>query len=66
MSDDRAQAIHDDLIDGLAHEFTPSVKVQECMVVSDYEQNTYWIKIRGYCPFLQVSIYDKLGIKPLV
>jgi hypothetical protein len=66
MSDDRAQDIHDDLIDGLAHSFTPYVKVQECTVVPDYERGTYWIEIRGYCPSLRVSIFDKLGLKPLV
>jgi len=66
MSDDRARDIQDDLIDGLAHKFTPYVKVQECTVVPDYQRNTYWIEIRGYCPALRVSIYDKIGLKPLV
>jgi hypothetical protein len=66
MSDSRAQDIHDDLIDGLAHKFNPYVKVQECTVVPDYLRNTYWIEIRGYCPALRVSIYDKIGLKPLV
>ncbi len=66
MSDDRAQSIHDDLVDGLAYKFIPSVKVQECRVISDYNRNTYWIEIRGFCPALRVSIYDKIGLKPLV
>jgi hypothetical protein len=66
MSDDRAQAMHDDLIDGLAHQFTPYVKVQECTVTPDYQRSTYWIEIRGYCPLLRISIYDKIGLKPLV
>jgi hypothetical protein len=66
MSDDRTQNIHDDLVDGLTYKFTPYVKVQECIVIPDYERNTYWIEIRGYCPALQVSIYDKIGLKPLV
>jgi len=66
MSDERAQNIHDDLVDGLAFKFTPYVKVQECVVFPDYARNTYWIEIRGYCPALRVSIYDKVGLKPLV
>jgi hypothetical protein len=66
MSDERASGIHDDLVDGLAYDFTPAVKVQECSVIPDYERNTYWIEIRGYCPGLRVSIYDKIGLKPLV
>jgi hypothetical protein len=66
MSDDRAKAIRDDLADGLAYKFTPYVKVQECTVNPDYQRNTYWVEIRGYCPALKVSIYDKVGLKPLV
>jgi hypothetical protein len=66
MSDERATAIHDDLVDGLGYRFSPYVEVQECKVTPDYERNTYWIEIRGYCPSLKVSIYDKMGLKPLV
>jgi hypothetical protein len=66
ISDDRARSIHDDLIDGLAYKFTPYVEVQECTVTPDYERNTYWIMIRGYCPGLRSSIYDTIGLKPLV
>jgi hypothetical protein len=66
MSDDRAQTIHDDLVDGLAYKFTPYVTVHECTVVPDYNLKTYWIEIRGYCPSLRTSIYDKIGLKPLV
>jgi len=66
MSDDRAKTMRDDLIDGLAYKFTPSVKVSECSVTPDYDTNTYWILIVGYCPSLRVSIYDKVGLKPLV
>jgi len=66
MSDERANDIHDDLVDGLAHQFTPHVTVSECAVIPDYERNTYWITIVGYCPALRVSIYDKIGLRPLV
>ncbi len=66
MSDERARAIHDDLVDGLAYKFTPYVKVQECAVVPDYEKSVYWIEITGFCPGLRVAIYDKIGIKPLI
>jgi hypothetical protein len=66
MSDNRAQTIHDDLVDGLTYKFTPYVKVQKCTVIPDYDRNTYWIEVSGYCPALQVSIYDKIGLKPLV
>ena len=66
MSDERAKDIHDDLIDGLAHQFSPHVTVSECTVTPDYERNTYWIEIRGYCPSLRVGLYDKIGLRPLV
>jgi phage baseplate assembly protein W len=66
MSDDRAKDIHDDLTDGLAHQFNPHVTVSECTVIPDYDRNTYWITIVGYCPALRVSIYDKIGLRPLV
>jgi hypothetical protein len=66
MSDGRAGRIRDDLVDGLSHQFTPCVTVSECTVVPDYERNTYWITIVGYCPSLRVSVYDKIGLKPLV
>ena len=66
MSDDRAKDIHDALIDGLAHQFTPHVVVSECTVIPDYLRDTYWITIVGFCPALRVSIYDKVGLKPLV
>ena len=66
MSDERAREIHDDLIDGLAHNFTPHILVSECTVIPDYIRNTYWITVIGYCPGLRVSIYDKIGLKPLV
>jgi hypothetical protein len=66
MSDERAVQIHDDIVDGLAYKFTPHVVVSECTVVPDYERNTYWITIIGYCPALRVSIYDKIGLKSLV
>ena len=66
MSGERAKDIHDDLIDGLAYKFTPRVIVSECSVIPDYEMSTYWLTIIGYCPALKVSIYDKIGINPLV
>jgi len=66
MSDERATYIHDDLIDGLAYKFTPRVTVSECSVIPDYERNTYWIIVVGFCPSLRVSIYDKIGLRPLV
>jgi len=66
MSDERAQAMRDDLMDGLAYKFTPAVKVQSCTVVPDYARSTYWIEIRGYCPSLRTSVYDKIGVNPLV
>jgi hypothetical protein len=66
MSDERAKDIHDDIVDGLSHQFTPHVVVSQCVVTTDYERNTYWITIVGYCPALRVSIYDKIGLKPLV
>ena len=65
MSDVRANDIRDALIDGLAHRFTPHIIVSECTVFPDYERNTYWIKVIGFCPSLRVSIYDEVGIKPL-
>ena len=66
MSDERANSIRENLIDGLAHQFTPHVVVSECTVLADYIRDTYWITVRGFCPALRVSIYDEVGIKPLV
>jgi phage baseplate assembly protein W len=66
ISDDRADRIRDTLVDGLSYRFSPHVTVSECTVVPDYERNTYWITVAGYCPALRVSIYDKIGLKPLV
>ena len=66
MSDERANNIKNEIIDGLMYKFTPFVKVNECTVDADYLSNTYWIIVKGYCPALQTSIYDKIGIKSLV
>ena len=66
MNNERAGNIREDIIDGLAHSFTPHVTVSECTVTPDYSRNTYWIAITGYCPALRVSIYDKIGLKPLI
>lgn len=66
MSDERAKDMETRLRQGLQYEFNPSLSVQECVVKADFENNTYWIRIKGYCPALQVSIYDEMGVKPLV
>ena len=66
MSDDAANDIQDDLIDGLANIFSPHIVTSKCEVIPDYNKNTYWITVIGYCPALQISIYDKIGLKPLV
>ena len=66
MSNAGADQIHSAVTFGLKNEFTPSVNVQNCTVVPDYQKNTYWIEIKGYCPALKVSILNKLGLKPLV
>ncbi len=66
LSGERANAIRDDLIEGLSYAFIPSVNVSECTVVPDYERSTYWITLRGFCPSLRVNIYDKIGLKSLV
>jgi phage baseplate assembly protein W len=65
MSGERANDMRDDITDGLAHQFTPYISVSECSVIPDYERNTYWIEIKGYCPSLKVAIFDKVGLKPL-
>jgi len=66
MSNDRANEIRSEIMDGLAYQFKPSVKVSECIVFPDYERDTYWISVKGYCPSLQVSIYNKIGLKPII
>ena len=66
MSEERAQDIKDELIDGLSYQFNPAIAVSECKVTPDFERNTYWIEITGFCPSLRVSIYDKIGLRPLV
>jgi hypothetical protein len=65
ISDDRANQMRDDLIDGLAYQFMPHVVVDMCNVVPDYERGCYNIEIRGYCPALKVSLYHNVSINSL-
>jgi hypothetical protein len=65
ISNDRADQMRADLIDGLAYKFIPHIKVQECVVEPDYERGAYNILIRGYCPSLKVSIYKNVTINSL-
>ena len=66
MGEERSNDMRSDIIDGLAHQFTPYVAVSECTVTPDFERNIYWVMIAGYCPSLRVSIYNKIGLRPLV
>lgn len=65
MSDERARDMEADIRDGLQSQFSPAVKVSECSVVPDYGRQTYWARIKGWCPALQVSVYDEIGLRPL-
>jgi hypothetical protein len=65
ISEDRASRMRDDLIEGLAYQFTPHVVVDMCNVVPDYERGCYNIEIRGYCPALKVSLYNNVSINSL-
>jgi hypothetical protein len=65
ISDDRAKQMRDDLIDGLAYQFTPHVVVEDCVVSPDYDKGCYNIEIRGYCPALKVSLYHNVSINSL-
>jgi hypothetical protein len=65
VSDERADRMKSDLIDGLAYRFTPHVVVGMCNVVPDYERGCYNIEIRGYCPALKVSLYHNVSINSL-
>jgi hypothetical protein len=65
ISEDRASRMRDDLIEGLAYQFTPHVVVDRCNVVPDYERGCYNIEIRGYCPALKVSLYNNVSINSL-
>jgi phage baseplate assembly protein W len=65
ISDDRANQMRDELIDGLAYRFNPHVAVQTCTVTPDYERGCYNIEIRGYCPALKVSLYHNVSINSL-
>jgi hypothetical protein len=65
ISDDRASQMRDDLIDGLAYQFTPHVVIDMCNVVPDYERGCYNIEIRGYCPVLKASLYHNVSINSL-
>jgi len=66
VSDDRALKIRNDIINGLTYYFNPRVDVSECVVVPDYEKSTYWVKVSGYCPALQIPVDNHIGIKSLV
>lgn len=65
ISEDRAGQMRDDLIDGLAYQFTPHVVVDMCNVAPDYIKGCYNIEIRGYCPSLKVSLYHNISINSL-
>jgi hypothetical protein len=65
ISDDRANQMRDDLIDGLAYQFVPHVVVETCTVTPDYDRGCYTIEIRGYCPALKVSLYHNVSIHSL-
>jgi phage baseplate assembly protein W len=65
ISDDRADQMRDELIDGLAYRFNPRVVVQTCTVTPDYDRGCYNIEIRGYCPALKVSLYHNVSINSL-
>jgi hypothetical protein len=65
ISEDRASQMRDDLIDGLAYQFTPHVVVEMCNVVPDYDKGCYNIEIRGRCPALKVSLYHNVSINSL-
>jgi len=65
MSDRQAEAIRRDIIEGLSNQFDPSINVAKCIVFPDYDRDTYWISVEGYCPALQVSIFTKIGLKTL-
>jgi hypothetical protein len=65
ISDDRADQMRDDLIDGLAYQFMPHVVTESCTVTPDYDRGCYNIEIRGYCPALKVSVYHNVSINSL-
>lgn len=65
VSDERADQMRADLIDGLAYQFTPHVVADSCTVTPDYERGCYNIEIRGYCPALKVSLYHNVSINSL-
>jgi hypothetical protein len=65
ISDERAEQMRADLVDGLAYQFTPHVVVELCVVSPDYEKGCYNIEIRGYCPSLKVSLYHNVSINSL-
>lgn len=66
ISDERAADIQAAIKDGLQYAFAPAISVSECTVTPDYENGTYWIKVRGFCPSLQTAIYDSMGLNTLV
>jgi hypothetical protein len=65
ISEDRANQMRGDLIDGLAYRFTPHVVVDMCNVAPDYERGSYNIEIRGYCPALKASLHHNVSINSL-
>lgn len=65
ISDERANQMKADLVDGLAYQFTPHVIVESCTVSPDYERGCYNIEIRGRCPALKVSLYHNVSINSL-
>lgn len=66
ISDERALQMRDDLIDGLAYQFTPHIIVNSCIVVPDYSSGCYRIEIKGYCPALKIALYHNISVGSLV
>ncbi|MGL5913506.1 MAG: hypothetical protein ACRCZB_05020 [Bacteroidales bacterium] len=66
MSEERSQDIQKDIVYGLATDFRPSITVNECSVVPDFENSCYYIKIVGYCPSFKSDVETELRLNNLL
>jgi len=56
MSEDVAKDMRIAIRDGLKNDFTPSVTVDGCEVLCDYDSAQYVINVEGFCPSLNSDV----------
>lgn len=63
MDDDTASEMKSNIIYGLENEFSPSITVEKCEVIPDYDKNCWIIYISGYNSTLNIGINNYVVVK---